>query len=227
MTKETNQLTYGVVLSGCGVRDGSEIHEATLLLLALDRAGVSARCFAPDKAQACVVDHLTGKGEPDGARSVLVESARIARGAIQPLSALDPTSIDGLAFPGGFGAALNLSDYGLAGADMRVDDEVRAAIEAMHRAEKPLGFACIAPVLAARILGSRHPKLTIGSDAQTAAHLEAMGARHVEASADGVVVDEDNRVVTTPAYMLATGLSEVARGMDNLVAAMLALGKAR
>lgn len=227
MTKETNRPTYGVVLSGCGVRDGSEIHEATLLLLALEKAGVNARCFAPDKAQACVVDHLTGESEGNGDRNVLVESARIARGAIEPLSALDPMSIDGLAFPGGFGAALNLSDYGLAGADMRVDEEVRAAIEAMHQAHKPLGFACIAPVLAARVLGARHPKLTIGNDAQTAAHLEAMGARHVDAPADGVVVDEVNRVVTTPAYMLASGLSEVARGMDNLVAAMLALGKAR
>lgn len=221
------QQTFGVILSGCGFRDGSEIHEATLLLLALDRAGIRARCFAPDKPQACVIDHLTGSvAPPDCPRSVLVEAARIARGDIQPLAEIEPGALDGLVFPGGFGAALNLSDYGRAGAAMQVDAQVSAAIEAMHRAQKPQGFICIAPVLAARVLGAHRPQLTIGSDAQTAAHLEAMGAVHVAAPADGLVVDQGNKIASTPAYMLATQISEVERGVTRLVEALAAMGQA-
>ena len=217
MATSKTRLTFGVVLSGCGVRDGSEIHEATLLLLALDRAGVAARCFAPDKPQARVVDHLTLEARADCRRSVLGESARIARGAIEPLAEIDIDARDGLAFPGGFGAAMNLSDYGQAGAAMRVDPEVTAAIQAMHFAKKPQGFICIAPVLAARVLGAHRPRLTIGRDAATAADLESLGARHIEAPADGVVVDEDNHLASTPAYMLATRIGEVAAGIDRLV----------
>lgn len=220
------QPTYGVVLSGCGVRDGSEIHEATLLLLALDRAGIRARCFAPDRPQACVVDHLTGNAATQACpRSILGESARIARGNIQPLAELDPEALDGLVFPGGFGAALNLSDYGQAGANMKVDPEVGAVIQAMHAARKPQGFICIAPVIAAHVLGAHHPRLTIGDDARTAAHLEAMGAIHVVAPADGVVVDRDNEVVSTPAYMSAARISEVARGLERLVEALSSMGR--
>lgn len=219
------QPTYGVVLSGCGVRDGSEIHEATLLLLALERAGLQARCFAPDKPQTCVVDHRTGNmAPPQCPRSILSESARIARGNIQPIAEIEPDALDGLVFPGGFGAALNLSDYGQSGPNMEVDPEVSAAIQAMHRAKKPQGFICIAPVIAARVLGAHHPRLTIGDDAQTAAHLEAMGALHVAAPADGVVVDQGNALVSTPAYMLATRISEVARGVERLVEALSSMG---
>ncbi|MDR0966236.1 MAG: isoprenoid biosynthesis glyoxalase ElbB [Myxococcales bacterium] len=222
----TKHLTFGVILSGCGFRDGSEIHEATLLLLALDRAGVHAVCFAPDMAQARVIDHLTGEAEMTAApRSVLAESARLARGSIRPLTrlVLEAGTLDGLAFPGGFGAALNLSDYGQAGARMRVRQEVAVAIEAMHAAQKPQGFICIAPVLAARVLGQHQPRLTIGSDEQTAADLEAMGAIHVAAPVDGVIVDQQNRLASTPAYMLAHRISEVERGVTRLVDTLVAM----
>lgn len=219
------RLKFGVVLSGCGFKDGSEIHEATLLLLALDRADIQAQCFAPDKPQTCVIDHRTGKARPDERRSVLAESARIARGDIHPLSQIDAGRLDGLVFPGGFGVALNLSDYGRTGAQMQVLPEVTSAIKAMHAAKKPQGFICIAPVLAACVLGAHRPRLTIGDDVQTAAHLEAMGAFHVNMSTEDVVVDHENRIASTPAYMLASRVSQVASGVERLVNALAEMAR--
>lgn len=213
-------LTFGVVLSGCGVQDGSEIHEATLLLLALDREGIRARIFAPDMEQAFVASHLTGKVLAGEHRSVLEESARIARGRIEPLTNVNSAELDALVFPGGFGAAVNLSDFGSAGSAMRVRGDVESAILGMHGAGKPTGYICIAPVLAARVLGKFQPELTIGNDAGTAGALRKMGARHVEAPADGIVIDRQNRIVSTPAYMLARRISQVADGIESLVRAL-------
>ena len=214
------QLTFGVVLSGCGVQDGSEIHEATLLLLALDKEDIRARIFAPDMEQAFVADHLTGKARAGEHRSVLEESARIARGHIAPLTQAHSSQLDALVFPGGFGAAVNLSDFGSAGSGMRVRKDVEDVIREMHAAGRPTGYICIAPVLAACVLGKFRPELTIGRDPQTAEALQAMGARHTEAAADEVVIDRQNRIASTPAYMLATRISQVAAGIEALVHAL-------
>ena len=219
-------LKFGVVLSGCGVRDGSEIHEAALALLALDKLNIEPIAFAPDILQSSVVDHFSGARDP-APRRVLSESARIARGRISPLSAFNPDALDGLLFPGGSGAAVNLSDFAKRGAAMSVLPEVKKAIEAMHHARRPQGFICIAPALAACVLGKFHPRLTIGTDRETALALESMGARHVSAPADGIVVDEENRIVSTPAYMLATRISEVSSGIEKLAASMAALAGTR
>lgn len=210
----------GVILSGCGVQDGSEIHEATLLLLALDKAGCEALCFAPDKPQLDVVDHASGK--PTGeTRNVLVESARLARGAIRPLSEASPASLDAVMLPGGFGAAKNLCTFAVDGADCRVDADLARLLEGMRAAGKPVGAACIAPVILARLFPKA--QVTIGSDPGTAGAVEKMGARHVAAPAVGVVVDRKLRLASTPCYMLASRISEVAEGMDKLVAAVLEL----
>ena len=212
----------GVVLSGCGVQDGSEIHEATLLLLALDRRGAEAVCFAPDKPQADVVDHATGK-PADETREILAESARIARGAIRPLQDARPEDLDALILPGGFGAAKNLCTFAREGADCGVDIELRRLLERLHLAGKPIGAACIAPVILARVFGSEKPVLTIGSDPATAKAIETLGARHQACAATEVVVDRECRFATTPAYMLARRISEVADGMDRLVQEVLEL----
>ena len=71
---------FAVVLSGTGVYDGSEIHEAVLTLLAIDRQSAEYNCFAPDIEQYHVINHLTGEESAGEHRNVLVESARIARG---------------------------------------------------------------------------------------------------------------------------------------------------
>ncbi|MDO5653607.1 MAG: isoprenoid biosynthesis glyoxalase ElbB [Brachymonas sp.] len=207
-----------VILSGCGFQDGSEIHEAVCALLALDQQGAQYQCFAPDVPQARVMNHLKGE-EANETRNVLVESARIARGNIQPLSALDTAQFDALVMPGGFGAALNLSDFAKAGAQCTVQPDVEKAVKAMHAAGKPIGALCIAPVILARLLpGTR---LTIGSDADTASACTAMGAEHQNTDHGEIAVDAKNRIVTTPCYMLEARISQIYDGAQALVKELL------
>jgi enhancing lycopene biosynthesis protein 2 len=212
--------SFAVVLSGCGVYDGTEIHEAVLTLLAIDRAGGSAACFAPDREQMHVVNHLTGEVTAKS-RNVLVESARIARGKISPLSAFKADDFDALIFPGGFGAAKNLSSFAIDGPSCSVDADVAAAIKAMHRAGRPIGALCIAPAVIAKVLGN--VSLTIGSDAGTAAAIEAMGATHCPTTHAEVVVDRAHKVVTSPCYMLDASIGQIADGAAATVAAILKL----
>jgi enhancing lycopene biosynthesis protein 2 len=217
-------LKVGVVLSGCGFQDGAEIHESVLTLLALDRAGAEAVCFAPDVPQARVVDHRTGK--PTGeTRNVLTVSARIARGKIADVAQADPRALDALLLPGGFGAATNLCTFGADGEKGKVDPGVARLVRAMHAAKKPIGAICIAPGLVALVLGKEHPTLTIGNDAGTASRLEAAGAKHRDCPVDGFVVDEVQRIVTTPAYMLGPTIRHVAAGIDRCVEAVLRLAR--
>jgi len=212
----------GVILSGCGVFDGAEIHEATLTLLALDRAGATVRAAAPNVDQMHVIDHTQKK--PTGERrNVLVESARIVRGKIEDLAKVQAKDLDALIFPGGFGAAKNLCSWVVAGKDMSVHPEVERIIREMRAAKKPMGFLCIAPVLAAKVLGAEKVRVTIGNDAETAAGIEAMGARHVSCAVDEIAVDEDLKVVSGPAYMLGPSIARVAEGVDRLVAKVLEL----
>jgi len=207
-----------VVLSGCGVYDGSEIHEAVLTLLAIDRHGAVARCFAPDVMQRDVVDHVTGEATGER-RNVLEESARIARGKIDNLGSFDAATVDALVFPGGFGAAKNLSSFAVDGPGCTVLPEVARAIAAMMAAGKPVGALCIAPAILAKVLDG--VELTIGSDAGTAAALEKMGAHHKNAGHGEIVVDRAKKVVTTPCYMLDSAIGQVADGADRAVAALL------
>ncbi|WP_318376976.1 isoprenoid biosynthesis glyoxalase ElbB [Enterobacter sp.] len=213
----------GIVLSGCGVNDGSEIHEAVLSLLAIARNGAEAVCFAPDKSQSDVVNHLTGESMAES-RNVLIEAARIARGAIQPLALASADTLDALIVPGGFGAAKNLSNFASQGAECTVDPDLKRLALAMHAAGKPLGFICIAPAMLPKIFDFPL-RLTIGTDIDTAELLEEMGAEHVPCPVDDIVVDEDNKVVTTPAYMLAQNIAEAATGIDKLVARVLVLAE--
>ncbi len=211
-----------VILAGSGVFDGSEIHEAVITLLALDRAGVAVQCFAPDVPQLHVINHLTGEvmeGEP---RNVLVEAARIARGAVKDLKEASAADFDALVIPGGFGVAKNLSDFALKGPEMSVNADLLALAKAFHAAGKPVGLMCIAPALAAAIFGEG-VQCTVGTDAGTAAALTAMGASHQEADVNSIVIDSGNKLVTTPAYMLAGNIAEAASGIEKLVAEIVAM----
>ncbi|CAI1070892.1 Sigma cross-reacting protein 27A [Serratia proteamaculans] len=211
----------GVVLSGCGVYDGTEIHEAVLTLLALDRAGARAVCFAPDKPQLHVINHLSGDEMPE-LRNVLVESARIARGKVQPLSQADASQLDALIVPGGFGAAKNLSSFASEGAECWIDKDLAKLTQQMHKANKPIGFMCIAPALLPKLL-DQQVRLTIGNDPDLGEIIDAMGGEPVICPVDDIVVDVDNKVVTTPAYMLAKSIGEAASGIDKLVSRVLDL----
>ncbi len=211
----------GVVLSGCGVYDGSEIHEAVITLLAIARAGAEAVCFAPDKPQAEVINHLTDNKVNEG-RNVLVEAARITRGAILPLAKADANELDALIVPGGFGAAKNLSNFAMRGSECLVDSELRRLTRELHAQSKPIGFMCIAPAMLPKIL-DMPVRLTIGTDIDIAEMLEEMGAEHIPCPVNDIVVDEEHKVVTTPAYMLATRIDEAAVGIEKLVARVLDL----
>jgi len=211
---------FAVVLSGCGVYDGSEIHEAVLTLLAIDRNGGTAQCYAPDIAQRDVINHLTGQPAAES-RNVLVEAARIARGKIKPLSGFDAAGADALIFPGGFGAAKNLSSFAIDGPECTVEADVARAVKAMVAAGKPVGALCIAPAILARVLDG--VEVTIGSDAATAAALEQMGAKHRDTGHSEVVVDAARKVATTPCYMLDATLGQIADGADAVVKALLKL----
>jgi enhancing lycopene biosynthesis protein 2 len=219
-----DKLRVGVILSGCGHRDGAEIHESVLTLLALDRAGAEVHCFAPDVAQAQVVDHLTGR-PLEGTRNVLQEAARIARGQIADVAAADPQQLDALVLPGGYGAALNLCSFARDGEKGHVDPGVARLVRAMHAAKKPIGAICIAPAVLALALGREHPTLTIGDDPATAARIEACGARHQDCGVTDFVVDEARRIVTTPAYMLGPSIRHVAEGIERCVTAVLRLAR--
>jgi enhancing lycopene biosynthesis protein 2 len=212
----------GVVLSGCGVYDGSEIHEAVCILLALDRAGADAVCMAPNIEQS-VINHLTGKEVAGATRNVLEESARIARGNISDITEIKATDLDALIFPGGFGAAKNLCTFAYKGADCEVNPEVARLVREIIAAKKPLAAVCIAPALISKVLGDDKlvHKLTIGTDAATAGALESMGSQHIDCQVGNFVLDTDNKLVSTPAYMLAGSIKEAAEGIEKTVQALL------
>jgi enhancing lycopene biosynthesis protein 2 len=216
----------GVILSGCGVYDGSEIHEAVITLLALDRAGVEAVCMAPDIDQTQVVNHLTGSVSPDEKRNVLVESARIARGKIHDIGKIKASSLDAVILPGGFGAVKNLSDFAIKGENCIVHPKVAKLLREMNVAQKPIGALCISPAVVSAVFRDDpqvKPSLTIGTDAETGKKLQLMGSNHVPSPVRECVVDEKNKIVSTPAYMLAQRISEAATGIERLVEKVLAL----
>jgi enhancing lycopene biosynthesis protein 2 len=217
-------VKVGVILSGCGVMDGSEIHESVLTLLALDRLGATAVCMAPNIEQEGVVNHRTGKLE-ESTRNVLDEAARIARGKILDLAKVKASDLDALILPGGYGAAKNLCNFATAGSKAKVEPNVARLLREMHKARKPIAALCISPtVVAAALRDERaHPKLTIGSDEKTARALEEMGAKHVVCPVEEFRVDEEQRIVTSPAYMYDARISEVAQGIDRAVKELVRL----
>lgn len=210
------QKPIAVLLSGCGALDGSEVHEATLTLLALDRVGLPYQCVAPNRPQTRVSNMLTGKVEAQQ-RNMLEESARIARGHILDSAQANPEDYAALIFPGGYGAALNLSDFAQGNESYDLHSDVLAFAQSFVQAQKPMGFICIAPVLAPKLYRHQRLRLTIGHDPQVAKRLAQLGVEHIECLATDCVVDKQHKIVTTPAYMLAQSIQEVAKGIERLV----------
>lgn len=209
---------FAIVLAGCGVFDGAEIHEATLTMLAIKEQGAEYEVFAPDIPQHHVINHLTGK-EMKESRNVLIEAARIVRGDIKNLKEFFASDFDALIFPGGFGAAKNLSTVAFKGADAEVNPIVEKAVKSMLSAKKPIGALCISPAFIAKIIGD--VKVTIGQDEETAKVIEAMGGTHIYTDHGDVVVDDDKLVFTTPCYMLEADIVQIWDGAYNIVEAML------
>ncbi len=214
----------GILLSGCGVMDGSEIHEAVITLLAVDREGLEYICIAPNKDQSQVINHITNQQQNEK-RNMLIEAARIARGNIKDIKDVLVNDLDAVILPGGFGAACNLSDFAQAGEKAEVLPEVEAFLKEVHNKNKPIGAICIAPNILAKVFGDKKIELTIGTDTNTAKKLEHMGAKHINKSAEEIVIDNKNLMVTTPAYMLAKGPRELDIGITKLVKAVIELIK--
>ncbi len=213
------QKNFAIVLSGCGVFDGAEIHEAVMTMYAIALHGASYQIFAPDVMQHHVVNHINGKEMPEQ-RNVMVEAARISRGKILPLSAFAAPKFDALIFPGGFGAAKNLSSWAFEGAKAKLNPDVQQAIVSMHQLKKPVGALCISPVLFALALGN--VKITIGDETPTIEALESLGAKHIIISTHGrVVVDEQNLLFSTPCYMLNATVVDIAEGAKAIVGKMM------
>lgn len=216
-------VRVGVLLSGCGVYDGAEIYETVITLLALDRAGAEAVCFAPDVPQMHVIDHRTGKPVAGETRNVLTEAARLARGQIRDAAEVSAADFDALILPGGFGAAKNLSNFAAAGPEAKVHADVSRIVGETLAAGKPLGTMCISPAVVAAVVRSAGGgvELTIGNDLDTAEALERMGVKHVACPVRDIHVDEGRNVVSTPAYMLAGSIGEAAEGIEKLVRTVL------
>ncbi|XP_068742798.1 ES1 protein homolog, mitochondrial-like [Montipora capricornis] len=226
----SSRTSVAVVLSGSGVFDGTEVHEASAVLVHLSRAGANVNIYAPDIPQMHVLNHAKGEVAENETRSVLAESARIARGKISPLAELDAASHDAVVFPGGFGAAKNLSSFAVENVNCAVNKDVQRTINAFQSAKKPIGLCCIAPVLAAKVIPG--VEITVGQDkddggrwpyAGTASAVEEMGAKHVNKEVHEIHVDEKNKVVTTPAFMCETKVHEVYDGIGKMIQAVLKL----
>lgn len=221
----------GVVLSGCGSEDGSEIQESVLCLLSLERAGAQPICMAPESTQSRVVDHLTNKADADAQpRRVLTEAARIARSRVRDIATIRDNELDALIFPGGFGAATVLSNYADKGVVCDVHPDVARLIKAMLARRYPMGFICVSPILAARVLGPiTGVRVTFGSrSCEPAKHAAVMGADVRPCPVREILLDQKSRVVTTPAYMSEeANLTDVAVGIDKLVRTIMSLARDR
>jgi len=214
----------GVLLSGCGVNDGAEIHESVLTMLFLDKAGVEMILMAPNIDQMHVINHYTGQ-EMEEYRNVLVESSRIARGEIKDMAEVSGNDLDALIIPGGFGVAKNLCDYAMAGPECSVNPDVYRLIAELRLMNKPIGAICIAPVMMAKILGEQEESanMTIGYDETTSTDIISMGSKHVDCPVTEMIIDEDKKIVTTPAYMEANSIKEVADGIEQLIKQVLSM----
>lgn len=213
---------FAVVLAGCGVYDGAEIQEAVLTLLSIDKLGGIYQCFAPDINQYHVINHLNGNTMNE-IRNARVEAARIARGNVLPLSDFSSTDFDAIVFPGGFGVAKNLCTFALDGANCSVNPDAEKAIKKAYAAKLPIGALCIAPALIARVLGKG--TLTIGTDANTAKALESLGVRHQITEEADVVIDVENKIISSPCYMQDTTITVVAEGAENVIRGLFDLMK--
>jgi enhancing lycopene biosynthesis protein 2 len=212
---------FAIILAGCGVYDGAEIHEATLTMLAIDEMGHQYDLFAPNIKQHHVVNHLTGE-VMDQERNVLVESARIARGNIKSLDKLVPEYYDALVLPGGFGVAKNLSSFAFDGAGCTVNDEVSRVIKQFASARKPIGALCISPAIVAAVIDGA--EVTIGSDAGTIEQVEKTGGKHTITTHGEVVYDRQHNLFSTPCYMLEASIGQIAAGAENIIRMMLDKG---
>ena len=218
-------MKVGLVLSGCGVEDGSEIYEAVLTILALEKGGAHVMAIAPDIEQMQVINHYRGDEErpvgPAETRSVLAESARIVRGKIVSASEVSSHELDALILVGGYGVTKNLSSYATDGANASVNADITRLITEMNALGKPIGAMCAAAYVVAIVLRDKRPTLTVGNDGSATIGLERIGVSHALTQVDEICIDTHNKIVSTSAFLLAKSVSEAETGINKLVAEVL------
>lgn len=208
--------TIAVILSGCGNKDGAEVTEVVSTLIAISAAGAKYELFAPN-IDYHPMNHLNGEIDTLTLRNTLIEAARLARGQIKDLNQLKEADYEAIVFPGGFGAAIHLSNWAQKGAKCIVHSEVVRVIQEFHQASKPIGAICIAPTLIAKVLGGENVTLTIGNDKETSAEISKTGAIPVDCPVDDFITDRLHKVITTPAYMYDTLPDKVFKGISRLI----------
>lgn len=216
----------GVILSGCGVYDGSEIQEAVFTLLAIAQNNAQAVCFAPDIDQHHVVNHVNGN-EMAETRNTLVESARIARGEIRSLDKFNANELDALIIPGGFGAAKNLTKWAFNGPDGEINSEVKNAIVTMHSQQKPICGLCMGPTVIVKALEKTVAGIhvSVGTDAQKSPYdiaaisggINATGAIAEMKTVHEICIDTKNKIITAPCYMMEASIVEVKDNIDEAI----------
>jgi enhancing lycopene biosynthesis protein 2 len=222
-------MKIGVLLSGNGVYDGAEIQEAVLTLLAIDEMGWEAHCISIDRPQTHVVNHITGEAMPES-RNMLIEAARIARGKITPITEVEPADLDALVIPGGFGSAKNFTSWAFDGPASSILPEVKLLLVNLVNVGKPIIALCVSPVVLAKAFeGSNiHPILSLGTASEPSpydissfnAGLEATGTKVSERSIREILVDEQNRIICAPCYMMDARISEVRNNISQALHAL-------
>lgn len=222
----------GVLLSGCGVYDGAEIHESVLTLLAIRELGAEYVCISIDKPQHHVINHLTGE-ELNESRNMMVEAARIARGDVKNILDVDPADIDALVIPGGFGSAKNFTNWAFEGPGGIVLPEVKLLVVNMINVGKPICALCVSPVVVSKALegSSINASLTLGSVDQKSPYdiqafskgMEKVGVKAAYKTVKEVNVDFENRIVSAPCYMMEADIVEVRENIKLAVQETLKL----
>lgn len=227
-------MNIGVLLSGCGVYDGSEIHEAVFTLLAIEELGGRAICFAPDKSQHHVIDHTNGE-EMKEKRNVLTEAARIARGDIRDIREVNVNQFEALVIPGGFGAAKNLTDWAFNGPDGEVDEEVKRIILNTIKVGKPIAAVCMGPTVVAKALENSNirAEMTVGTTEESSPYdikavsdgMEKLGVKSVMRTVREIAVDKSNKIVTAPCYMMDASVLDIRNNVKQAITEMVGMIK--
>lgn len=225
-------MKIGVLLSGCGVYDGAEIHESVLALLAIEEVGAEAVCLAVNQNQHHVVNHLTGEEMPES-RNMMVEAARIARGAVKDITNYDVSQLDALVIPGGFGSAKNFSTWAFDGPNGTILPEIKGLIQQFIANKKPIAALCVSPVVLALAIGDLglHPTMTLGSNLEKSpydiqafsAGMEQKGVQAEMKTIRQVSVDEKLKIVSAPCYMMEASVLEIRNNISQALQALIKL----
>jgi enhancing lycopene biosynthesis protein 2 len=216
---------FGVLLSGCGFYDGSDIWEAVLIHLFLEEKGYNSQFISLNLSSKEVVNHHTQESVSEK-RNIFLESARIGLDQTKNIEEMDGEKIEGLVIAGGYGVLQNFLETGPPARILNAQSEVKRFIREIFRRKKPIGGCGLASLLIASSLQdivNTPLTLTLGNDAKLSDQLEKLGAIHVIAKLDEAIIDKEHNIVTTPGNLGKHRIKEVASGIQNMILGVLEL----